>query len=146
LSIAVTSIWWLTLATICFCVCWRDLKSRIVTNTSVIFLGCVLLTSKIVHGSELYFVNSLLLLLLGMLLWKLGLFGAGDVKLASAFALSIDPEYLLLFLVIMLILGGIEALLYLLIKKLKPTRIVHDGLPFAIPIVLSGVFSVGASI
>lgn len=138
--------WWFILTTICLFIGWRDLKSRIVSNTSVLLLGCVLLSSKVLHDSELYIVNSLLLLLLGMLLWKLGVFGAGDVKLASVFALSIDPEYLLLFLVIMLILGGIEALLYLLIKKLKPTRIVHDGLPFAIPIVLSGVFSVGASI
>ena len=140
------TIWWLILATICIFICWRDYKHRVISNKSVLLLLGLLLSTAVIRDSQLYFAQALLVLLLGIVLWKFGVFGAGDIKLASTFALLIDPNYLMLTFVIMFLLGGIEALLYILIRKLKPISIVHDGLPFAIPIVISGVFGIGASI
>ncbi|WP_083794638.1 prepilin peptidase [Vibrio sp. 16] len=141
-----TFIWWLILATICLFICWRDYRFRLVSNNSVLSLGCVLLSSAFINGSQIYPFTALMLFIPGLLLWRLGAFGAGDIKLICVFSLLIQPDFLLLVGVILMLLGGLEALVYILIKKFKPISIVHDGLPFAIPIVLSGVFGIGASI
>lgn len=142
----ISLLWWLSLATVCLFICWFDLKKRVISNTSVLLLGLILVGSLVIHDSEIYLLNSALVLLIGFILWKLGVFGAGDVKLASVFTLFIHPDYQLLALVLVLVLGGLEALIYLSIKRFTPNSIAHDGLPFAIPIVCSGFFCVGASI
>ncbi|WP_197057865.1 prepilin peptidase [Vibrio variabilis] len=134
------------MATICLYICWRDYKCRIISNASVFFLGALLTSSCFVHGSQIQILNTLVLLIPGLFLWKIGAFGAGDIKLICTFSLLIKPDLLFLTVVIVMLLGGVEALLYTLIKSINPASIVHDGLPFAIPIVCSGVFSIVASI
>ena len=138
--------WWFLLTATCLFICYRDFSKRIVSNNSVLLLCCFLLSAVPIYDAQVYLLNAVGLLLLGILLWKFGVFGAGDIKLVCIFALLVDPDYLLLTFVIVFTLGGIEALLYILIKKLTPISIVHDGLPFAIPIVFGGMFGIGASI
>jgi len=139
-------LWWLFITTICVYICWIDVRERKISNNSVFWLCSLLFISVLIYNSEVYFCQPAIVLFCGILLWKLGIFGAGDVKLASVFSILISPDYYLLVVVMMLVLGGIEALMYIIVKKLKPTLYTQNGIPFAPPIVVSGLFGIAASI
>lgn len=139
-------VWWLAIVTICLYICWNDIKTRIIKNNIAVLLLIVLIPIGFVRENDLYFYQAFITLAMGFLLWKLTVFGAGDIKLASIFALFIEPSYLALVLFFMLVIGGIEALIYLAIKVIKPELIKLSGIPFSIPIVISGLFGLGASI
>ncbi|WP_039958083.1 prepilin peptidase [Vibrio sinaloensis] len=138
--------WWLLVTTICLSIGWNDLQHRVVKNKSVLLLAGILAFSIFLFDSKIHLIQASLVLISGMCLWKVGVFGAGDIKLASVFAIFIAPDYSLLVLFLMLVIGGVEALLYLLIRTTYPHLIRHGGIPFAIPIVISGFFGISASI
>lgn len=140
------SVWWLAIATICLYICWNDFRARIIKNQTITLLLVLLIPLGFASDKSFYFYQALITFSVGFLLWKLAVFGAGDVKLASIFALFIEPSYSALVLFIMLVIGGIEALMYLATKALKPELIKLHGIPFSIPIVISGLFGLGASI
>ena len=75
------------------------------------------------------------MLSLGLVLYKLIWIGAGDIKYVVILSLTIPVGDLLLAFVLMAFAGGILAVTYLIIKKIKkPSPHDQDGIPYGIAI------------
>jgi len=73
------------------------------------------------------FALGALMLVVMMVLFRLGLMGGGDCKLLSAAALWTGQEYLLEFLLITSIAGGILSLVLLLYRRLPLAAVLSDS-------------------
>ncbi|MCB1556399.1 MAG: prepilin peptidase [Alphaproteobacteria bacterium] len=94
-----------------------------------------------------------LVLAMTMLLFFLRLFGGGDAKLASAYALWMGLSGLIPFLVNMTVFGGLVALFSFIIKKTRPFKKVSETswigrlqageskVAYGVPIVMAAFFS-----
>ncbi|WP_373317233.1 prepilin peptidase [Shewanella sairae] len=119
---------------------YNDVKYREIPNILVLN---ILLISLINAWAGGFLTRSLLaaLIVLGLfiLLWFLKVLGGGDVKLITAFSIGIDPHFLVLMLCTTGLLGGgLVVLMYLAPASFCST--VSRGIPYGIPIVLSGLF------
>jgi prepilin peptidase CpaA len=83
-------------------------------------------------------------LAVGMVLFSLGRMGGGDVKLISAVSLWTGFEYLLEFLILVSLAGGVLALSLLLVRRTLKWR--RSGRDAADQPALPRVWSMGASI
>lgn len=108
---------------------WSDFRSMKIPNwCSLIILGAfvpVFVILWLQTGSWLPFILShglalLVMFLLSFALFAFKLLGAGDSKLASAFALWVGLKGLAAFLVVMTLVGALLALCALVIRKYKP--------------------------
>ena len=130
----------------CF-ICYQDLTKRTISNRAV--LAVLVITTVLFLYQHNYAVlpYSLLLILIGFVLFLFKFIAAGDIKLLVAFSLAIAPQYLLLTLVIIGVLGGGLALFYYLFGLLTDLdKVKKRGIPYGIPICLGGLFGVAASL
>lgn len=112
--------------------CWQDWRSRKIPNSwNLASLAVALgVQTMLPAGSGLFSVaapgalggaQALLaagaMLLLGLLLWKLRLFGAGDAKMLTAIAAFVGPAGVLPVLLLTLCAGGVLALAALAWRK-----------------------------
>ena len=91
-------------------ICFFDIYKRTIPNKSVVILFICLLFSKYYGYLDFYFESLLPIFVIGLLLWKLGVWGAGDVKLIAVLSLFISPSFLLTSILIILVVGGGVAL------------------------------------
>ena len=77
---------------------------------------------------------SVVLLAAGMLLWRAGLFGAGDAKLLAAIGPYIGPAAVLPVLLYTLLAGGLLALAAQVARWIRPARANPLRLPYALAI------------
>lgn len=99
---------------------------------------CVLLfLQSFLSPLDIQIVSFLLMLSLGLVLYKLIWIGAGDIKYAVTLSLTIPVNDLLLACILTAFAGGILALIYLISKKLR-RRNTHDqeGIPYGIAITI----------
>lgn len=69
------------------------------------------------------------------ILWLLNVIGGGDVKLIVAFTVGIAPQLTILMLCVTGLLGGIQLGIMYLYQQQPFTR----GIPYGVPIVISGL-------
>lgn len=81
------------------------------------------------------------ILIVGFMLNFFGVLGGGDSKLLAVLSLGIMPNYIGLMLLCVVVLGGVMAILVLLYGLLTDfQRVREKGIPYAIPISVSGGF------
>lgn len=85
-------------------------------------------------GSSAALLAGVVLLTAGMLLWRAGLFGAGDAKLLAAVGPYIGPAAVLPVLFYTLIAGGLLALVAQAVRGLRPAQAARVRLPYALAI------------
>lgn len=90
------------------------------------------------HIETILFFSALHLFL--YYLWKLNYIGGGDVKLLLAFAIGIEFNFYILYLATIGILGGGVVLIMHIFSSLKNKSAFKDGVPYGIPISISGSF------
>jgi prepilin peptidase CpaA len=74
-------------------------------------------------------------------LFALGVVGGGDVKLMAAVSFAIPVKYQTDFIAAVLMLGGVLAIMIIIISKLfKRPDWKRLGVPYAVPISLSGFY------
>ncbi|MBE1276666.1 A24 family peptidase [Enterovibrio baiacu] len=119
-----------------------DLKYRKISNFLVltIFIMCILMGIK-EPSLSIHFHQSILVLLVGLVLFRVGLLAAGDTKLFAVYSLVINPEYIQLSIVLIGFIGGIVAV-PIFVKKYFSESKADRGVPYGIPIVLSSLFSI----
>lgn len=78
-------------------------------------------------------------------LWLLNVIGAGDIKLLCAFAVGIEPSLLTLYLVSIGLLGGGQVVIMGLGSLLNGKNRFKMGIPYGIPISISGIVFVSLS-
>jgi prepilin peptidase CpaA len=139
--------WLLTLTALNLYICYTDVKQRQITNGSVLLVALLCLSILVVKQQYLALVFSFIILMVGIGLFVLGIIAAGDIKLLAAFSLAIKPEYLLVTLGLIVLLGGILAVGYLIYGVLTDLKKVRQrGIPYAIPICLGCLFGIAASL
>lgn len=80
-------------------------------------------------------------------LYFISFWGGGDTKLAIAFLPAISEQYVVLFVVGIGLSGGVLLAIYLFFGFQQGVdKIKKSGLPFGIPICISGLFFVAASL
>lgn len=66
--------------------------------------------------------------------------GGGDVKLIGALFLGVHSEYMLLAMIAIGLLGGIQILLMWMMGIVRQSSPFKNGVPYTIPIGISGLF------
>ncbi|WP_407334225.1 prepilin peptidase [Enterovibrio sp. 27052020O] len=114
----------------------RKISNRLCLS---IFLLCLLLAffdEKI----QLHVYQSLSVVVIGLVLFSVGILGAGDTKLLAAYALIIDQGYFSLTLLMIGLLGGFTAIIIFLMQLISKNT-TKKGVPYGVPIVISSLFS-----
>ncbi len=119
-----------------------DLKYRKISNFLVltILTICILISVNETRLS-IHVDQSILVLLVGLVLFRVGVLAAGDTKLFAVYSLVINPEYIQLSIVLIGFIGGIVTVL-IVVKKYFSESKADRGVPYGIPIVLSSLFSI----
>ncbi len=91
------------------------------------------------------FLYSLAFLFFGML-FLYRVMGAGDIKLIFVFMLVVNTKYYMLFLVSTLFLGGVLAIIYMIKNAYFVKETNREGIPYGIPISISGYVLLIASL
>lgn len=137
--------WWLLLATISCFICYKDISERIISNRActVILVICsaICVLTKNYHAIT-YFI---LIFVVGFILFLLKVIAAGDIKLASAFSIAVNPKYQLLVITIILLLGGVIAFSQLLWGKYRSNKNIN-GVPYGVPICIGYLLGIAASV
>ncbi|MFA0412220.1 prepilin peptidase [Vibrio renipiscarius] len=137
---------WLGLVILSIVISISDIRNRIIPNRYciVIFIIALLISSvpyQFTWGLKVVGLMGLFVLLYCFRFW-----GGGDTKLSIAFLPAISEDYLLLFPAVIGLLGGVLALFYLLFGYFTDMdRVRNHGLPYGIPVCLSGLLCVAAS-
>lgn len=123
-----------------------DIKSRFIDNRAVVVLGVLVLLGWFTQPNWHIWPYTLAIVLGGLLLFQLGVLGAGDTKLLAVISLGIDPAYMPLTLVGIAMVGGVMALGYLLYGLMTDlTKVRQRGIPYGVPICLVGGLAIVVS-
>ncbi|MDC5704984.1 prepilin peptidase [Vibrio europaeus] len=123
--------------------CISDHKSRTISNS---LSKTLFIINSIAAFYYDYFFQSatttFVIFSILILIWLVGCFGAGDIKLLCAFTIGIKPELTIAYLVMVGLLGGVQVTIMYLVGIASSKKVFEKGIPYGIPISMSGlVFS-----
>jgi prepilin peptidase CpaA len=127
-------------------VVFSDLKYRRISNKTV---GCALFISILIghnHFSIDFFYSLAFLYCALLIIYSLKIIGGGDIKLMGALSLATPSSLWPYTYVVIAVIGGLLALVYLIIKvidnrfQLGLTKLI--GIPYGIAISFGFVFSI----
>lgn len=120
--------------------CISDHKHRIVSNKicKLLFITNFIAAFYYGYGIQSVTITSVIFFIL-IIIWLIGAFGAGDIKLLCAFSVGIKPELTIACLVLVGFLGGLQLVVMYLIGLMTNTNLFKKGIPYGIPISISGV-------
>ncbi|MDP5253178.1 MULTISPECIES: prepilin peptidase [unclassified Vibrio] len=114
-----------------------DIKKRKIKNLDL-FLFLMFQCAFLIYFEHLYWLSSLVIFVGGFSLFLLRVIAAGDVKLATIFALGTDMSFIDDALMLMALIGGIQATYYLIkhifCKKNGNHSIKDKGIPYGVAI------------
>ncbi|MCY9803664.1 prepilin peptidase [Vibrio scophthalmi] len=138
---------WLLLVILSCYVSFQDITRRIIPNKSCGLIFLITIYLAFVSRSWMYDWDTFIGICFLLFLYFISFWGGGDTKLAIVFLPAISTQYVLLFLVGIGLLGGVLVLVYMMVGLIRRTDTIKtSGLPFGIPICVSGLFCVTASI
>lgn len=122
----------MTLAVLSVYVSATDFLYRKIQNYALyllLFLQCFL------SPLDIQIMSFVLMLVIGLILYKLIWIGAGDIKYVVILSLAIPVDDLLLAFILTAFAGGILAISYLVGEKLIRNKVdVQEGIPYGIAI------------
>lgn len=130
----------LTNAFAMFIIIRGDISLRRISNEVCLLVICISTISAALHGFFLpSLLNSVIVFLVFFLIWRLGIMGAGDVKLIAAYSIGIVPELLIGNLVFIGLIGGVQISVMYINGILRGTTPFDKGIPYGVAISISGV-------
>ena len=125
---------------------YSDISSRKINNSQVLLIA---LLAMVISGlSAFAAIPFTIATLIGFILFGFGFFAGGDIKLMLAFLLGIETQWWPVVFLLTAFIGGVMAAGYLIAglckKNLKQVR--KKGIPYGVPIVISGLFGVWLTI
>lgn len=120
--------------------CISDHNKRTISNKITKSLFITNFIAAIYYGYILHSltITSVIFLIL-ILVWLIGGFGAGDVKLLCSFSVGIKPELTMAYLVMVGFSGGLQLIAMYLVGFMADKNLFEKGIPYGIPISMSGV-------
>ncbi|MEZ8100901.1 prepilin peptidase [Vibrio bivalvicida] len=136
----VISITFITLNILCsFRACNSDHKYRTISNNLCKLIVVINSIAACYYGYILQStLTTAIIFLVLVVVWLFGCFGAGDIKLLCAFLLGIKPELTIACLVMVGGLGGVQLVVMYLIGLATNKSLFEKGIPYGIPISISG--------
>lgn len=119
LAVAIAAI-----ALLCFAA-WRDIATRTIPDGASLALAAIGLVYRALDGLPAVAASVGAALLLGLVLTLLharGYIGGGDVKLATALAVGLEPLDSWSMVVATTLAGGVLGLAYLVLQRILPAR------------------------
>ncbi|OOE85474.1 hypothetical protein BZG74_14315 [Salinivibrio sharmensis] len=117
-----------------------DIRRRVIEHWLIAVM--TVLAGSATYWAQLPVGNALvqagLVLMVGFILFWLGVCGAGDVKLLAAISLAVSEQWWPWMLLLTAVLGGIVALGLLLVSGLGKPEWRAMGVPYALAIAPSG--------
>ncbi|RJX68494.1 hypothetical protein DZ860_17290 [Vibrio sinensis] len=124
-----------------------DVRYRTISNRVCVAIFVIAFLISSVPYSFTWIAKASALVVVCLLLYRFNFWGGGDLKLCLAFLPAVSENYLLLFLVLIGLSGGVLAGFYLLYGYLTDmSKVWSKGLPYGIPVCLSGLLCVAASL
>lgn len=123
-----------------------DIRKRQILNSHICILALVVILHCVNRGAANQICYFLPVLIVGIALWKLGYWGAGDAKLLATLAPAIHPEFYPLILAVILIIGGVLALVISKILNGIFKLDVVNSIPYAVPISIGSSLGILASL
>ncbi|WP_158147626.1 prepilin peptidase [Vibrio cincinnatiensis] len=121
----------------------EDIYKRSLSDKYILLLLVLILLGWFIQPNWSVLPYTLVILLIGLVLFYFQLLAAGDTKLLAVLSLGIHPDYLPLTLVGITVVGGIMAIGYLLYGLCTDLRAVRQkGIPYGVPISLVGGFAI----
>ncbi|WP_083651686.1 prepilin peptidase [Photobacterium proteolyticum] len=119
-----------------------DIKKRTIKNNNIVVIALLCSFFAITNNEgNIYFIQAITIIIIGILLTLSGVLGAADSKLLAAYSLSIEPDILPLTLLSIPIIGGLQIIIMFLIAKFENKAPFKNGIPYAIPITFCGFIS-----
>ncbi len=119
-------------------VCVFDGKYRVIPNNLCKFALVTNITIALIAG---YLPSSITIMLISfvilIVLWFLGVFGAGDVKLLCSLIVGIHPSLVTPAIITIGLFGGIQLTIMLILNVWNGKHSLTKGIPYGIPIALS---------
>lgn len=127
--------------------CISDNKYRTVSNNicKILFSTNFIAAFYYGYGIHSITITSVIFFIL-IFIWLIGAFGAGDIKLLCAFSVGIKPELTLACLVLVGLIGGLQLVVMSLIGLMSKKNLFEKGIPYGIPISISGVAFIALSL
>jgi prepilin peptidase CpaA len=102
----------------------RDLASRTIPNTVPLLLSLLGFALQMHDGTlPTGLIAAMLVFATGVLAWRIGLMGGGDVKLLAALAFCVPPAAVLSLITAIGLAGGVLGLAYLALRRVLPSRV-----------------------
>lgn len=147
IDISFALIGWLILVTLSFVAALGDVRYRMISNRVCVAIFVIAFLISSVPYNLNWAAKASALVAFCLLLYRVSFWGGGDLKLCLAFLPAVSENYLLLFLVLIGLSGGVLAGFYLLYGYLTDmSKVWSKGLPYGIPVCLSGLLCVAASL
>ena len=122
-----------------FKIAYDDLRIRTVRHRYLLCLAVLFLSLWTVQPNYEAITYSLIVIIAGFFLDMFRLLGAGDSKLLAIILLGVDPKFFSLVLYGAIFLGGIIAVAYYIYGVFTDlSEVRKKGIPFAVPIAISG--------
>nr|WP_281259812.1 prepilin peptidase [Vibrio albus] len=137
--------WLILFSLLMLLVIYSDLRYRIISNALVMVTSLMVLVYCYQADVLSQWLYAIPVFGIGFLLWWLGVFGAGDVKLLAVLVPAIDPAYHLFTFLMIAFSGGIVAIATLLYAKLV-TKNNDTTVPYGISIALGCWLGILASL
>lgn len=117
-------------------ICYTDIFYREIENGVLVLLLIILFLFGLINLNSQLLV-SLAFLVIGGIFLK-GIIAPGDIKLVAVILAATDINYVLLFFVMTLFIGGVLAIVYLIKNRFVDSSAKNNGLPYGVPISISG--------
>lgn len=117
-------------------VCYTDVRYRKIENWVLVLLLVTLYFLELIHLDVQLLVSVSFLFVAGISLK--GVVAPGDIKLVAVILAATDVDYVLLFFVMTLFMGGVLSIVYLIKNWFIGASSIRFGLPYGVPISISG--------
>ena len=132
---------------LCITVCIYDIRYRTIPNKTIKIIFFLSIITSVYQGyflnSTLYFIYTLVTFLI---FWYLGLIGGGDVKAICSFTIGIKPDLIVFYFISIGLIGAVQVMFMLTYDYFFKKSKIKIGIPYGIPISISGVILVFLSL
>lgn len=126
---------------------YSDVRYRIISNITVTSVAVITVIIQFSTDNNTFYQHLLPIFVIGFVLFKLKWIAAGDVKLFAAFSLAISSDHLLASLHIILLSGGVLAVVCLMYQRInRHNRNILKGVPYGVAICIGSLSGIAASL
>lgn len=140
-------VFFIVITILSFYISYCDVRYRVISNITVISVAIISVILLFISNNNPSYQHVLVIIVIGFVLFNLKWIAAGDVKLFAAFSLAISSNYILLSFYIIVVSGGVLAIICLIYQRIYcHNRKIIKGVPYGVAICIGCLFGIAASL